>query len=397
MNQHASFKSYLIKLFLFTLIMLGIAETLINFAYLRFIYPVLDQVFLLHKIFDKTSLSGLLALSVENLFWIIIWQFFSILPLHLSETFQRYMINRIDNGIFTRFLSSQTDCTSTEATLYIVLFITVLLILVLVWVLPFVLAAFFFSYQVSKKVHEMEKITLEEQQKYEKQKSLLLSDIAHDLKTPITTISGYAEVLLSDEITVENTRDYLQAIYHKSLHMNNIISLLFEYVTLDSAGFSLHLKSENFSELVRGCVATVYTDFEDKNMNLEIDIPDEDYFAHIDMLHMQRAIHNVLVNAVKHNPGGTTVTVRLRQKNNFLVLQVLDNGVKIPEDTIAHIFDPFVQGDQSRSRKSGSGLGLSISKKVLNMHKGDLIVHQTNDPQKSYTKLFIFTLPHIDQ
>lgn len=393
MNHHVAFKKYLIKVFLLSLVLLGITETIINLAFLQFLYPTLDQVFMLHQLFDKTSLSGLLGLSLKNLFWIVIWQIISLLPIKLSEPYKLYALNNIENGVFTRFLSTYTEFTDKEATLYIFSLVSIIIVLVLIWILPFIITAILFSILVSKKVREMEAIALNEQQKYEKQKSLLLSDIAHDLKTPITTISGYANVLLSEDMNIENTQEYLQAIYHKSLQMNDIISLLFEYVKLDSTGFSLHLKIENFSELVRGCVAAAYTDFEEKNMNLGIDIPDQDYYAQLDILHMQRAISNVLTNAVKHNPQGTTVTVKLRQKEKNIILQILDNGVKIPDDMIAHIFDPFVQGDVSRSRKSGSGLGLSISKKVLNMHHGDLIVHQTNDPRNAYTKIFIFTIP----
>lgn len=393
MNHHVAFKKYLIKVFLLSLVLLGITETIINLAFLQFLYPTLDQVFMLHQLFDKTSLSGLLGLSLKNLFWIVIWQIISLLPIKLSEPYKLYALNNIENGVFTRFLSTYTEFTDKEATLYIFSLVSIIIILVFIWILPFIITAILFSILVSKKVREMEAIALNEQQRYEKQKSLLLSDIAHDLKTPITTISGYANVLLSEDMNIENTQEYLQAIYHKSLQMNDIISLLFEYVKLDSTGFSLHLKIENFSELVRGCVAAAYTDFEEKNMNLGIDIPDQDYYAQLDILHMQRAISNVLTNAVKHNPQGTTVTVKLRQKGKNMILQILDDGVKIPDDMIAHIFDPFVQGDVSRSRKSGSGLGLSISKKVLNMHHGDLIVHQTNDSRDAYTKIFIFTIP----
>ena len=393
MNHHVAFKKYLIKVFLLSLVLLGITETIINLAFLQFLYPTLDQVFMLHQLFDKTSLSGLLGLSLKNLFWIVIWQIISLLPIKLSEPYKLYALNNIENGVFTRFLSTYTEFTDKEATLYIFSLVSIIIILVFIWILPFIITAILFSILVSKKVREMEAIALNEQQRYEKQKSLLLSDIAHDLKTPITTISGYANVLLSEDMNIENTQEYLQAIYHKSLQMNDIISLLFEYVKLDSTGFSLHLKIENFSELVRGCVAAAYTDFEEKNMNLGIDIPDQDYYAQLDILHMQRAISNVLTNAVKHNPQGTTVTVKLRQKEKNMILQILDDGVKIPDDMIAHIFDPFVQGDVSRSRKSGSGLGLSISKKVLNMHHGDLIVHQTNDSRNAYTKIFIFTIP----
>lgn len=393
MNQHDLFKKYLIKVFLCTLFILGITEALINLAFIQFLYPILDQVFMLHQLFDKTSLTGLLVLSAENIFWILTWELLSLMPIKISETLQIYAGKHIENGVFTRFLSSQANFAKQEANLYIFLLVSIILVLVIIWILPFLFASIFFSLIVSKKVREMEENTISEQQKYEQQKSLLLSDIAHDLKTPITTISGYANMLLSDDISIDNSREYLEAIYHKSLQMDNIISILFEYVKLDSAGFSMHLKTENFSEIVRGCIASVYTDFEEKNMQIEIDIPEQDYYAQIDLLHMQRAITNVLTNAIKHNPAGTTVTVKLRQKEKNLILQIIDNGEKIPEDIIHTIFDPFVQGDRSRSGKTGSGLGLSISKKVLTMHHGDLIIHQTNDSAKSYTKIFVFTLP----
>ena len=197
-------------------------------------------------------------------------------------------------------------------------------------------------------------------------RNLMLSDIAHDLRTPMTTVNGYAKAL-ADGMVVEPEKqlEYLQAIQNKSARMNDLIHLLFEYVKLDSEGFSLDRKETDLSELLRENAALIYADFEDAGMEFEIDIPEEVVSVSVDPIQFSRVITNLLNNAMKHNESGTHIKIGMYRKNGYIYILVADSGRRIPGELAEHLFEPFTKGDVSRKSGSGSGLGLSIAKKSL--------------------------------
>lgn len=216
----------------------------------------------------------------------------------------------------------------------------------------------------------------------------MLSDVAHDLKTPMTTVAGYAKALLEEEGAPR--REYLEAIYGKSMQMGGLLNLLFEYVKLDSEGYQLDKTEEDLWELLRECIAALYLDFEEKEMELFLEIPEEEARMPVDKLQFQRVATNLLNNAIRHNPKGTKVSVKAEWEDGAASICIRDNGAPIPEKTAAYIFDPFVSGDESRKSKGGSGLGLSIAHKIIAMHGGSLSLSQ--EPVGPWTKSFILCL-----
>lgn len=144
----------------------------------------------------------------------------------------------------------------------------------------------------------------EQQQAFERRRNLLLSDIAHDIKTPITTICGYSRALSEGVVAEEKKRSYLDVIYRKSLRMDELLTLLFEYVKLESEGFTLHKERGDLAELVRKMTALLYTDFEDKNITIVTEISEEDTAFEMDALQLGRAVTNLLTNALRYGRAG---------------------------------------------------------------------------------------------
>ena len=129
-------------------------------------------------------------------------------------------------------------------------------------------------------------------------------------------------------------------------------------------------------------------------MEMDIQIDDEKIFLSIDRTQMQRAINNLLINSIRHNPDHTKIMISLSRFDNIVTLEISDLGVFIESDTARHLFDPFVQGDRSRSSGSGTGLGLSITKKVVEMHQGTICLIQYKRPEVyGKTKTFQIKLP----
>lgn len=260
--------------------------------------------------------------------------------------------------------------------------IVILLITLLISLLPWLLGAFYYYWIVTKKVNELIEEEKAQQLVYDQQRNLLLSDIAHDIKTPLTTLCGYSKALQDDLVEEGKQREYLEAIHTKSMRMNELLTLLFEYIKMDSSGFELHKEIGEVGELLRKCVAALYTDFEEKNITLDINISEESMPYQMDKVQMTRAITNLLNNTIRYGREGGSVLVHLED----YVITVADDGMEIDREFAEHIFEPFRRADKARSTVGGSGLGLSIAYKIVQMHGGELLLRL--DYGQGYTKAF---------
>lgn len=260
---------------------------------------------------------------------------------------------------------------------------TQFILTLIMFAIPIVMTAVWFSRIVAEEVEKNEKQEEELREKYERARNLMLSDIAHDLRTPITTIGGYAKAL-NDGLVIsdEKRTEYLEAIQNKAERMSDLITLLFDYVRLDSENFALRLENIDITELLRENAALLYADVEEKKMEFEIDIPEEPIVLALDRLQFSRVITNLINNVLKHNEAGTTITLQMKQEKEHLEISVKDNGKMIAPMIAEHIFEPFVMADTSRESKGGSGLGLSIAKKIIEMHGWTIVLIQDFERQE---------------
>lgn len=261
---------------------------------------------------------------------------------------------------------------------------------ILLFVVPILITVNMFTKVIIEEVRRLEEEKTAYRKDYEKRRNLLLSDIAHDLRTPITTISGYAKAL-NDGMVIEEhkKREYLAAIENKSNRMNNLINLLYEYVKLDSDNFVLKKEKVDLAELLRENAALLYQDVEEKGMELVVDIPETPCMMVVDSLQISRVITNLINNSIRHNEAGTTITLEFRDNFYGKEIIIADDGVPIEENVVEHIFEPFAVGDASRRTKGGSGLGLSIAKRIVEMHGWEIDLYQN---KRGYKKAFIINV-----
>lgn len=254
--------------------------------------------------------------------------------------------------------------------------------LLLIRLFPYLVGAFCYSRIVTKQFNLL--LAQEEAQKLarDQRRNLMLSDIAHDIKTPITTICGYSKALSEGVVAEKDRQSCLDAIYAKAMRMDELVTLLFEYVKLESEGFTMHKEPGDLAELTRETAAFLYADFEDRGMELVLEIPEERVPFEMDRLQLGRAVTNLLTNALRYGKEGGRVLIRLQEYE----LTVADEGAPIDPAFAAHIFEPFARGDKARSSKGGSGLGLGIAKKIVEMHGGKLLLNQNFG--EGYTKAF---------
>jgi signal transduction histidine kinase len=233
----------------------------------------------------------------------------------------------------------------------------------------------------------------EQRMTMENERMKLFSHIAHDLKTPMTTISGYAGALASGMVEEpDKQREYHLAIQEKSAQMNQLIDQLLSYSKLGTPQYQLNFEIVDLVELLRVSCATLFGEIENKLMKLELQLPDKPLYYMTDSMETTRAISNLLTNAIHHNPMGSLLAVGLKDGPNRIEIQIADNGVAIPKDISRNLFEPFVSGSHSRSTNSGSGLGLAIVKKVMEQHCGDVFILDAPSP---YTKMFVLSFPKV--
>lgn len=256
--------------------------------------------------------------------------------------------------------------------------------------LPLVVGALLYSRMVRLKVQELIEEDQQRTRAEQKRKNILLSDIAHDLKTPMTTVAGYAQALNEGMVTTPGKqREYLNVIAEKTQKMNSIVELLLEYARLEGGGLVLHREMVDIAEYLRQLAAEFYEELEMTEIELIVDIPEEEYLYEIDSLQFGRMVTNLLQNARKHMETGAHILLRLRRaegRDGFRLL-VADDGIPIGEELGKHLFEPFVMGDVSRNSRGGSGLGLSIAAQIAKLHGGRIWLDSISTEE--YTKAFV--------
>ena len=256
---------------------------------------------------------------------------------------------------------------------------------------PIVAGALVFATMVVRKVRALQEQREWELEQIEQQRSQFVTDIAHDLRTPLMAISGMAHALSDGLVRDEAQREeYLQSMRNKADKMGELVNAVFDYSKLGGGSFELNREVVDVSQLLLREAANAYTDAEEAGMWLTTCIPEQRCAVFADQVQLARVVANLIVNAVRHNPAGTEVAVILACQAGAAYVMVADSGVPIEGDG-DDLFQPFAQGDAARSgNRVGSGLGLSICKRVADMHGFSLSVAQ---PYGRFTKAFVLQCP----
>ncbi len=232
-------------------------------------------------------------------------------------------------------------------------------------------------------------IDLREQSEAERKRMIM--DISHDLKNPLASVAGYAELCLKKpEMLDKNQLDYLQIILKNSKRASGLLNDLFELSKLESPEFSLKLIKTDICEYIRQICGELLPILEQNNFEYNFDIPEKVIDVMLDVGQMNRVIFNLADNLIRYNPEGTNVSVALHEENDKVKILFKDNGIGIPSEVAKNIFNPFVRADDSRnSQTGGTGLGLSIACKIIKAHGGDIVL--STDTNKGCA--FIITFP----
>ena len=225
-----------------------------------------------------------------------------------------------------------------------------------------------------------------------KERTDLIANISHDLRSPLTSIRGHLEtILLKDKIlTDEEKRNFLEITIKNVSGFQKLVEELFDLARLESRAIRLQKEDFPLAELVQDVVLKVKPQADFKNVNIKF-IPGESLSpVSADIALIERVLTNILENALAHTPEEGHISINLNTDGNYQELKIADTGPGIPPEDLPFIFERFYRADKSRSRmESGTGLGLAIAKEIVGLHGGGLKAEN----RKEGGALFRITLP----
>ncbi|QZY55857.1 sensor histidine kinase [Crassaminicella profunda] len=242
-------------------------------------------------------------------------------------------------------------------------------------------------------VNKFQKILIE-YKKVEESRKKIISNISHDLRTPLTSLLGYIEAIKNDAtLRLEEKEKYIEVVYSKGKLLHVLLEDFFALSKIESNDALLSFKKLNICELIRMSILTFYEDFTKVSIIPEIYLPDEKLFILGDEKSIHRIINNLLSNALKYGKDGGQIGITVKKENKFVRVTVWDNGKGIPQNEIHHIFERLYTLEESRNTHlQGNGLGLTIVKKLIEKHHGT--IHVSSIPNKKTG--FSFILPLVE-
>lgn len=212
---------------------------------------------------------------------------------------------------------------------------------------------------------------IDNEKKIEQNKNELITNVSHDLRTPLTSILGYVDLLKQNCFEdKEKFVEYISIIDERSKSLNTLINELFEYTKLNSHDIKLNYSTVEICSLVEQLSGEYSLIFKKEGLELISEIPEEDIFVDIDIQMIVRALENLLINAKKYSVRNSQVLVKLLQESNDIVISVENKVENISQDDLDNLFERFYKVDKARKTGDSTGLGLSIVKRVVELHKG---------------------------
>ncbi|MBZ9622434.1 HAMP domain-containing histidine kinase [Clostridium sp. FP2] len=232
--------------------------------------------------------------------------------------------------------------------------------------------------EVNKNINKLA-VNLEENQKertnLENAKEAWIANIAHDLKTPLSSVNGYAQLLLSEDYQLDDgdVKRYGEIIINKTEYIQELINDLALIYKFKNKVIPLKIERENIIEVVRETVIDILNNplYCDRNINIDYDL--EKIYVNCDKKYIKRALNNFLFNALVHNPKDTIVDINISEKSG-VIIEIKDNGNGITQEDLKSLFHRYYRATNTGESHKGSGLGMAISKEIIEIHSGEIEV-----------------------
>jgi len=216
----------------------------------------------------------------------------------------------------------------------------------------------------------------------------MVADVAHELRTPLSNIRGYLEAI--DDGMIKPDAAVIRSLNEEAALLSRLVNELQELSLAEAGELKLVYQTENITDLVKQAVTPWQPQLTAGEICLSLELPDNLPLVNIDWQRVNQVLHNILKNAVAHTPKGGTINVAASVRGKWVEVSVSDTGEGIPAEDLPHIFERFYRVDKSRARATGgSGLGLTIAKRLIEAHGGTISVQS----KVGEGSRFSFTLP----
>lgn len=213
--------------------------------------------------------------------------------------------------------------------------------------------------------------TLEDEKK---EQNRIIASISHDIKTPLTSILGYSSLMEDGDLTIKEAKEYSLKISEKAIHIKNILGTFDDYLT-NYDNKKLKLSKVLIKDIVKELDNDYRIELESKNIEFVVECDCSNEVIDIDALKIKRIFSNIISNSIRYISDDGCINISINKVEDNIIFKVKDNGCGIDEGIINKVFDPFFTTDKSRKI---SGLGLSICKEFIEMHGGEIKLHNDN-------------------
>jgi len=231
-------------------------------------------------------------------------------------------------------------------------------------------------------------IQMENQKQADTLRRELIAHVSHDLRTPLATLQGYIETLFlkNKSLTEEDRQHHIEIAIKHCERLSKLVEELFELAKLDSHEAKVQHEPFNINELAYDVVQKFDLSAEERQITIQIEHNKGLPFVNADIAMIERVIENLLDNALRHTPEGGSIRIEFSSRNGDIAVSVSDTGCGIAEEDLPHIFDRFYQRAKSQeSKASHSGLGLAITKRILELHNKSIVVESTSGSGTTFT------------
>lgn len=226
----------------------------------------------------------------------------------------------------------------------------------------------------------------------EKMRQEFVSNVSHEIQSPLTSIKGFARALQDDNLSEEKRKHYLTIIETETTRLSKLSQNLLKLTLLESEEYTPEKTTYRLDQKLKQIVLNSEPLWAEKEIELELDLEKVDVIA--DQESMSQVWINLIHNSIKFTPSGGTITIQLKEYEKVVEVRIRDSGIGISEEQKQHIFERFYKADSSRNRTyGGSGLGLAIVKKVLDLHRGEIKV----ESEEGNGTEFIVCIPKYEE
>lgn len=215
-----------------------------------------------------------------------------------------------------------------------------------------------------------------------------ISNVSHEIQSPLTSISGFARALQYDQLSNEERTHYLSIIETESKRLSKLSDSLLKLTSLESTNHPFDRKRYRLDQQIRNIILACEPQWVEKNLEMDVSLEKVIFNGDEDL--MSQVWMNLIHNSIKFTPSLGRIRVHLQQMDDEAIVKIIDTGIGISKANQLHIFERFFKADKARERsKGGSGLGLSIVKKIIEMHEGSIFV----DSEEGKGTVFTISLP----